>query len=386
MNQAPPQSNSEWEGVGQGVRHVITTARVLFFLLRIFVVVVLVYMVFSGVFSLEDHEEGMLFRFGRLVTQNGREVLTSGAWYWAWPYPIDRVQKIPAQKSERLSSVQFWPQINVNQLQPNAPPQGDMQQGLAPGQGGYLLTGDANIMHSIWTVTYRITDAKKYYLRYLQENQREVLAADAEIEENHAQLTIRNLLENAVLKEVAGWSVEDVLVLSRLEDGQQQQQSLAKAVQARVSLMVQEVDLGVEIQQVSLTDIQPPTATQAAFNEVVDAATDYRTEIENARAYEERIITETEGQASKIMAEAEAYRTKTVESVKADNAYFEKVLEEYNKNPETMLVALYTDVLREVLEKVPRKYVLHSKADGEQELRLQLGPVPEKKKNQEAQE
>ena len=54
------------------------------------------------------------------------------------------------------------------------------------------------------------------------------------------------------------------------------------------------------------------------------------------------------------------------------------VLVEYQRNPETMLTALYTDAVSEVLSKVKNKYVLHTLPGGYQELRLQIGAVPMK--------
>ena len=70
-----------------------------------------------------------------------------------------------------------------------------------------------------------------------------------------------------------------------------------------------------------------------------------------------------------------------MESVRADSAYFKTVLEEYKKQPETMLTVLYTDALRTVLGRVDNKYVVHEKAGQGQEIRLQIGQVPEKSKS-----
>ena len=57
-----------------------------------------------------------------------------------------------------------------------------------------------------------------------------------------------------------------------------------------------------------------------------------------------------------------------------------KVLEEYRKNPRTMLVALHSDTVRDVLNQVKTRYVVHARGDGNQEIRLLLGPEPDKTK------
>ena len=43
-----------------------------------------------------------------------------------------------------------------------------------------------------------------------------------------------------------------------------------------------------------------------------------------------------------------------------------------------MLTALYTDALRLALARAPNKYIVHSLPGGSQEIRLQIGQVPEK--------
>ena len=250
---------------------------------------------------------------------------------------------------------------------------------LRPGEGGYLLTGDANIMHMIWAVRYRVDNARKYYLRLFHEPD----DSYAEQREKHthgrtrgAEAIIENILSEAVLAEVATWPVEDVLVLSRAEGTNRERKSLANGVENRVRNLVdaEGIDLGIRVDEVNLVEVQPPLATQNAFREVVDAAHDYRAAIATAEAYERRVVPEAEGKASTIRADASAYRTRVVESVKAEKAYFETVYAEYEKNPDTMLVALYTDAVRDVLSRVETKYVIHTRGEGRQEVRLRLGP------------
>ena len=375
---------TELHGGNQGMQSLVRTLRVLFLLLRVLIVFIFVYLVFSGVFYVREHEEAMLFRFGALQAKGDKEILSRGKLYWAFPYPIDRVERVPAQRSVTITSAQYWPLSNPNRLEstdPGAIPEGDGAV-LRPGAGGYLLTGDANIMHMVWAVRYRVANARKYYLRLYHESDKQY----AERREEHqgrdrgAEAIIEDILSEAVLAEVATWPVEDVLVLSRAEGNSRERQSLASGVEKRILNLVDSagVDLGISVDEVNLVEVHPPLATQNAFREVVDAAHDYRAEIATAEAYERRVVPEAEGRASTIRAEAEAYRTRVVESVKAEKAYFETVYAEYEKNPDTMLVALYTDAVRDILSRVETKYVIHARSDGRQEVRLLLGPEPPK--------
>jgi len=373
-NGHPPGAvGADIEGVGAGMQSLIGMLRVLFFVLRILIILTFLCLVFSGMFFVREHEEAMLFRFGKLQQKDSKEILTSGEWYWAWPYPIDRVKRVAeAQRSVMVTTTQFWPEIQALDIAGEARPGPDSAAVLRPGQDGYLLTGDANIMHLIWTITYRVDDAKKYYLHFYDSSDAAPSTQDGNAAKRGAEAIIRSVLENAVLVTVAGCPVDTVFYKRDL---------LRQRVNERVTDMIAELDMGIDVQQVSLSELQPPVATRRAFQEVVDADQIRRTEIDTAEAYKKRVELEALGEAANITAEAEAYRTRIVESVKAEKNYFATVLEEYRKNPKTMLVALYTDAIRDVLDQVETKYIVRPTPDGRQELRLQLGPEPEKSRN-----
>ena len=100
----------------------------------------------------------------------------------------------------------------------------------------------------------------------------------------------------------------------------------------------------------------------------------FRSVVRNAQTYEVQEVRRAQGEAREIIEQATAYRTRIVESLEADRKYFEAILAEFRKNPDTMLTSLYAETIREVLEQVENKYVLHTGEAGQQELRLNIGP------------
>jgi len=369
---------------GAGMQSLIRMLHILFFCMRILIILVFAYLLFSGIFRVDEQNEAMLFRFGSLQSRvldpekGETNVLTSGRWYWAWPYPIDKVKEIPAQKSVTVSTENiFRPWINpsgVNQ-------QEDAQQipALRPGADGYLLTGDTNILHAKWSVTYRIEHAADYYLNFYDDSETVVKPGEKKPRDRGAEAIIRNLLANAAISECATWKVEEMIATTRtLENGEVQ--NIKDMVQKRLEQLLEEVGIGVQIQSVSLVELLPPAATMEAFREVNASSERGRSEILAAKTYSDKVILEAEGNKYRIVNEAKSYETRIVETVKADSSYFETVLSEYNRNPDTMLTALYTDALRQILASVKNKYVVHKLPDGRQELRMQLSPIPEKDK------
>lgn len=369
------------EGVDRGILALVRSLRILFGVLRLAIVVFVVVALLQGMFYVHEHENAMLFRFGRLVSKGGRQVLESGRCYWGYPYPIDDVTRIPAQRSERILAVGFWPLRDINVLEGGAD---SLQQDLIPGQSGYLLTGDANIMHMLWALAYRVTDAKRYYLDFFHDPEPDP-NADAPPRLKGIKKTIESLLEQEVLAETATWSVEDVYGLTRgaakrSEDGSYTA-SLDRAVQARVEARVRALGLGVEIDQVSLVEIHPPLATAPAFREVDEADMEAQTARHAAEAYRERVVAEAQGRASQITAEAHQYHERITKSLEAEKKYFEDLLPVYENRPEALL-AQYTETIRQVLEQAEAKYVIHAKQGGEQEVRLLLSPEPKEAPSQ----
>ena len=267
MTMKLPDAMSDQETAGQGAQAMARTLGALFVTLRVVIVLALLSLAFGGLFSVKENEEAMLFHFGRLEARDGSDVLRSGNWYWAWPYPIDEVKRIPAQRSISITSRQFWPKVDPNNLQAlQGGPQGPGANVLRPGEDGYLLTGDANIMHMAWTLTYRIADPKAYYLNFYEDpgtlpDGKPFPMADR----RGVETLIQSVLDDAVLGEVASWRVEDVLVSSRAAvpgagdvAAARRGEALAAAVRARLAQRLSLLDLGIEVQQLSLVDTQPP--------------------------------------------------------------------------------------------------------------------------------
>ncbi|MFA6815751.1 MAG: SPFH domain-containing protein [Lentisphaeria bacterium] len=376
------------ENSSAGMQAVVRILRAISICLRILIVFVFGYLMFSGVFRVDEQNEAMLFRFGALQTRvldperGETAILTSGRWYWAWPYPIDWVKKIPAQNSVTLSTGNFFePWIN-----PAKGEQSAGQKTLRPGTDGYLLTGDTNIVHAQWEVTFRIDDAKTYYLNFYDDENAETIISAKKGEEEFCgvQSTIKCLLANAVILETATWGIEDLINTTRtLPNGQAE--SLKDKVQMRLQKLLTKVNMGIKIQSVNLVSFNYPSETVQAFQQVNDSAEEARRAVLNAEDYRDKVVLAAQGRGYSIINEAKSYRTKVVESIKADTSYFLTVLTEYERNPETMLTALYTDTIKNVLNAVDSKYVVHAVEGGNQEVRLLLNPIPEDKNENQQQ-
>jgi len=351
-----------------GLAAVSRSLRVAFALLGLFMAgLVLWYLTFGGYFTVGPQENVLVLRFGRLVAAH-RE-----GWHWVFPQPVHEIVRIPTSQ-RTVATLAFWPARQVSIMEDEGAPR---EAPLKPGVDGYLLTGDANIVHTAWTMNYQVTDPQAYYLRFLcpadPRKPDEILRQDgtgAALGPRGPETQLRHLLETAVLHEAAVRQVDAALY--------QDAKAFNDAVAARLGRMVADRRLGIAVTSVVLTEKLPPAATMAAFQQVVSAMQESQNAILQARRYATRTQGRARARAAQLRAEAETYRKRVVSDVTAEGIYFGRILAEFRANPATVLFALYTDTLATVLDQATDKFIVRTNEAGRQEVRVQINPEPAK--------
>ena len=409
---ASAEAEKPSEAAGSGMESLTRMARVMFSCLRVVIVLVLVYLLVSGVFRVDEQNEAMLFRFGALQTrvidpeQGETAILTSGRWYWAWPYPIDWVKELPAQKTVTVSTDRLF--------EPIIPPENDTRGYLFPGADGYLMClneeissddggvrNSNGIVHAIGEVNYRITDAKKYYLAfYDDEDDKGTVTLDlglgnaadgAEAAAKARKDTVRGnqgiirlMLGNAMIAEGVSWRVEDLRNMMRVRNGKTE--NFEDGVKARLKRYIDAVDMGLEVQSVKVT-IQLPAAVRREFEYVFSASEQSAAMIQQARQEADGIVKAAQSMAFKIVSEAESERDRLIADSEQDSKNFQNELEilrdmgSTSSYVETVLLSKYVDVLESVYGRVENKMLVNT-ASGDSKVRLRVN-LPEKKKKKQ---
>ncbi len=316
-----------------GLKSLAKSLRVAFLLLLIGIIATLIYFVSgAGYFSVEPQEAVIVTRFGRIVG-----TYTSGG-HWFLPYPVNQFIRI--KTSQQLLEVDFAA------VESQAGENGSLQ----PGRDNYIITGDANIVHSSWTVAYRVDNPEKYYLRLLTpqfpvENGRvtpddEFTDADGMVGTRGPATFLRNLFRQAVITVTAESRVNDILYAG--------QSNYSEEVRREFTRLITESDCGIVIENVGLNRIYPPVRTKAAFEEVTSAINASSAMRNEALAYRVAQENEAVSRSAAITAEAEAYKQRIIAQLGAQSAYFNQIYEQHVLNPGTLTMALYTDMLREV--------------------------------------
>ncbi len=354
----------------QGLKALVTMAKFIFFgMVAVIAIMLGYYILASGWCTVPPQQAAIVLKYGAF-----KEVRMDG-WKWYPPAPIYSFVYI--RTSPQTVDVNFLPGSVPN---PEAPMEA---KPLVPGSDRYLMSGDANIIHTSWTVEYRVTNPKQYYeaimgpANPLDNDTEQIDPVTGQKQDIRGpQTMLRNLLRSVVLKVTAGKKVEQLLYTNKEYSDQ---------VQSEYFALVRDLDLGIEITNVILKQAVPPTGTRQAFSEVTEANQARSSEMEKAREYQISAINNAEARAQQILSEARSYHVRTVAQVEAESIYFKSIYEQYKNNPESVLTALYNNTLMEVLNKVDDKYIVgdSTNPDKRRQVRLQMNPEPRKSKKTE---
>lgn len=378
--------------------------RVSFGILKLAMFALLVAYAFSGTFSVGSNEVALRLRFGDYVGDPGSRVLERGT-YLAAPFPIEQIVKVDTRPTALSLDQEFWFEtgsedtgLSRGQLQArNARP-------LNPLRDGSLITGDSNIVHAKWTLTWRVTDpvafldnigSKKDGAEFVR------LVAQQGIVQAVSQQTADDLLRGIVNRELA------------------------------VGLMQRRLDAarsGLSIDQLTLDKVTAPMRVAASFDAVTSAESERAGSIVSAQQQRARILGEAAGEAhqpllvligayevaiergdtaaaaaaqqaidasleslsvegiplggqvSRVINAAKTYRTQIVERVASEAQAFRELLPQYERNPRLVLSKLWEDARENILTGDVETFYTVA---GQLELQLNRDPALQKERQKE---
>ncbi len=369
--------SKENEQYSSGMAALVNLLRYSFLMLSASIIILLGwYLIFAGYFTVKPQEVALVLRFGKIVGEF-RE-----GWHWACPYPISRIVKIPTTK-QTIRTRSFWHKIDAKNFIGND--EGPKGGPLNPGVEGYLLTGDANIIHTEWEFIYEINEPLKYYTSLLgprnpfQED--DILTAPEtgrNLGSRGARTFLKNLLDNAIVQTTASWNVDAALYKNSSEYNKQVLANLAK------KLSIWDCGINMDTIEVNFTAKTAPLMVNPAFQGVIEAEQDMSKEIHTAKEYAVKIDDEAEAEKADVISLAKVYSSKIVSQIESEESYFKKILVEYKKSPDTVLLALYNEAVTEFMVKVKDKYLIPAGGAKKQEIRIMLNPEPISPKNDNA--
>jgi len=284
----------------------------------------------TGIYTVQQDEQAAILRFGKWVRT------TDPGLNYHLPTPIETAL------IRNVTSIVVFTNSNANQIAP---------AGLS-GEGALMLTGDENIVDVQFAVNWRIKDLGDFLFN--------VKSPDT---------TIRAAADSVVRAVIAQTPIAQVLSEGRSKINIQLREMLQK--------LVDDYRLGVEISQVELLKVTPPTAkVNDAYLDVQRAKADMERKRNEAEFYRNSIIPVARGRAKKIIQDSEGYAAGVKAGIDGETSRFQLVYDQFRTAPEVTRARLYIDTMEYILKDAQKIIVDGEKLQGVQPYL----PLPEFKK------
>ena len=288
------------------------------------VVAVLAIAAFDSFYTLSENEMAVLTTFGRPSS-----VTTSGP-----KFKVPFIQKVHKMSKEiKGMPIGYDPDYNA---QNHADSENNP---ITVSSESEMITKDFNFVNVDFYIEYQIVDPIKAY-----------------IHSDTAIPILKNLAQSYIRDTVGSYSVDEVITTGKSE--------IQAKVKALLSERLEQEDIGLGINNVTIQDAQPPTdAVNNAFKAVEDAKQGMDTKINEARKYQSERLPAANAEADKAARDAEAYRQQRISEAEGQVSRFNDMYQEYAKYPLITKKRMFYETMEDIL---PGLKVIINGSDGTQ--------------------
>ena len=262
----------------------------------------------SGIYRVQQEEQGVVLRFGKQVA------VKDPGLHWHWPSPIETVL---TPKVTRVNRVEVG-------FRSAGSTTGRSEAGRDISSESLMLTGDENIVDINFTVLWYIDRPEDYLFKI-----------------RDPEITVKAVAESAV-REIIG----KTQFAEATTEGREQIKIEARE---QIQSILDSYGAGIAVQQVQVQKVDPPDEVIDAFRDVQRAQADRERAQNEAETYQNDILPRARGDAVKMEQEAEAYAQEVVARADGDAQRFIAVYNEYAKAPDVTSRRLYLETMEEVL-------------------------------------
>lgn len=271
-------------------------------LLKIIILIFIVVWCLSGLYKVNSNENAVITYFGKYYNT------TTPGLHYAIPYPIGKVIKV---STTRINKEEFgFSTTSYNKRHSD--------------EESLMLTGDENIADIDFEVQWQISDVKNYLFNIKNQQQ-----------------TIRNTTESVMREIIATKEINDILANKKLEIELEAKKLLQDILDSYSS--------GIKILSIQLLRADPPKEVIDAFRDVQTAKADKERKINEAEAYSNDVLPKARGEAEAIIQNAEAYKKEVILKAEGEATRFNKIYNEYKKNPDIIKKRIYLETMEEIL-------------------------------------
>ncbi len=306
MSPLSPQSKKP-QMTAQQVGMSLAAALAAFFILYVF---------FTGIYSVAAHEQAVVLRFGKYLDTKPPGL------HFKLPWMDQRIIVDQGERSLRLPH--SFNESNDGRFQSEK-------------DDKLILTGDLYAAVVEWNVLWRVTDAKSYIFNF---------NGDAGNVHRLIDAVSRSVMHRAV----GDYSAEELLTGKREE--------ITRLAHEELSERLAEYGSGISITDLQMQRVTPPDSVRASFDEV-NASIQLRDQAVN-EAWRERnqLIPAAEAQRDRLTREAEGYASRKLSEAHGEISALLAKYESYKLSPQATKQRLYIEMMEKVLQKAGPKVIV----------------------------
>ncbi|MEA2006067.1 MAG: FtsH protease activity modulator HflK [Acidobacteriota bacterium] len=287
----------------------------------VIVLVVVAVILFGSVYQIRPEEMGVILRFGKFVRT------TDPGLHLKLPFGIETLTKVPVQRQLKL-------EFGFRTEKPGI--RTEYRSTAETIREAIMLTGDLNVAVVEWIVQYKIRDPYNYLFKI-----------------RDATATFRYMNEAIVRKIIGDNSVDEVITIGRARIAMEAKEELQKLCDL--------YEIGIEVNQLILQDVNPPDQVKPAFNEVNEALQEKERKINEAWSEYNKEIPKATGEANQMIMAAEGYAMERINNAKGDANRFISIYKEYARAPLVTRKRLFLEAINDILPNIERKIILDEK-------------------------
>ena len=278
--------------------------------------VIILILLASSFYQIRPEEIGLILRFGKFVrtTEPGLHIKI--------PY-VEKLEKVPVQRQLKM-------EFGFRTISPGI----RTEYRVTPEslREAVMLTGDLNVAVVEWIVQYKIKDAYKYLFKI-----------------RDVDSTFHYMNEAVVRKIVGDSSVDEVITIGRARIANEAKEELQKLCDL--------YEIGIEVSQLILQDVNPPDPVQPSFNDVNESLQEKERKINDARAEYNKEIPKAKGEAEQMISASEGYAMERINRAQGDANRFKNIYREYARAPLVTRKRLYLETINQILPKISKKII-----------------------------
>ncbi|MCK9347805.1 MAG: FtsH protease activity modulator HflK [Sphaerochaeta sp.] len=274
----------------------------------IIVAVVLIMLVLSSFFVVDQTEQAVVLRLGKYNRTVGPGLQTK------IPLGIETSYNVPTQVVQTMT---FGYRSNSS----TSPLFGNSDYTSE----SLMLTGDLNIIDVQWIIQYKIENPVNWMFKV-----------------ESRETTLRDISQSVMNKLVGDLPILSVMTSERTRIEIEAQENMQKIFDA--------YELGVRVVTVKLQNIVPPVGeVQDAFEDVNKAIQDMNRLINEGKQNYNKVIPSARGEANKLIQQAQGYAAERVNQAEGDVARFNSVREVYEQSQTITRTRLYIETMEAII-------------------------------------